>query len=296
MLPVISDFLNHLRYELNLSVHTVRAYESDLRQWISFSSDSFGEGFDPVRADITDLRLWIASLASSGVGARSIRRKVQTLRALFRYLRRRGLVDKNPAADLMTARLPKNLPSVIRPDEIGAILDCDLDTSDFTEVRDRLIVDILYSTGMRASELVGLCLSDINFSSGELKVLGKRNKERIIPFGDELSNLIKTYIRLRPAGADPQLLVRESGKAFTYPDLRKVVRAQLEGRTTSSKKSPHVLRHTFATDMLNGDADITAVQQLLGHASLATTQLYTHLTYKELLTNYEHAHPRAQKH
>ncbi|MDE6301188.1 MAG: tyrosine-type recombinase/integrase [Muribaculaceae bacterium] len=295
MSDLYGDFLNHLRYELNMSVHTARAYGNDLRQWHTYSCANFGDGFNPAAADITDLRLWVASLASEGVGARSIRRKVQTLRAFFRYLQRRGLVAGNPAADLVTARMPKTLPSVVKPDEMKEILDAPFDAENFAEVRNRLIINILYSTGMRASELVGLTLRDIDMRGRELKVLGKRNKERIIPFGQELYELLALYIPMRPSDLCDSLLLRESGKPFTYADLRKVVHDELRGNTTARKQSPHVLRHSFATDMLNCDAEITAVQQLLGHASLATTQLYTHLSYKELLTNYEHAHPRAQK-
>ena len=294
MTAYFEDFLNHLRFELNLSVHTVSAYSGDLNQWARYSTEAFGSEFDPARADTTDLRLWVASLASEGVGARSIRRKVQTLRAFFKYLQRRGVKEGNPAADLVTARIPKNLPSVVRPDEIKEILDADFDATNFTELRDRLIVNILYATGMRASELIGLRAQDINLRTCELKVLGKRNKERIIPFGSELKELLELYLPMRP-GTDSAVLQRENGKPFKYPDLLRIVHEQLGGHTTAAKQSPHVLRHTFATDMLNSEADITAVQKLLGHASLATTQLYTHLSYKELLTNYEHAHPRAQK-
>ena len=295
MSGLYDDFLNHLRFELNMSAHTVRAYGNDLHQWHRFESETFNDDFDPLRADTTDLRLWVASLASDGVGARSIRRKVQSLRAFFKYLQRRGLTDHNPATDLVTARMPKNLPSVVRPDEMKNILDADIDTTNFVEVRNHLIINILYSTGMRASELIGLKISDINLRSGELKVLGKRNKERIIPFGRELTELLTQYLAIRPADDSQALIVRENGIPFVYNDLLKVVHQQLAGRTTAAKQSPHVLRHSFATDMLNSEADITAVQQLLGHASLATTQLYTHLSYKELLSNYEHAHPRAQK-
>lgn len=295
MITVYNDFLNHLRYELNLSAHTIRAYGSDLHQWHEYSCRSFGEDFNPVAADLTDLRLWVASLAAEGVGSRSIRRKVQTLRAFFRYLQRRGLVSVNPAADLITARLPKSLPSVVRPEEMKKILDAPFDTGDVDAVRNRLILTILYSTGMRASELVGLTVDSIDFRGRELKVLGKRNKERIIPFGQELTEMLDLYLKVRPESDSRSLLVRDSGKPFKYPDLLRVVHAELAGNTTAPKQTPHVLRHSFATDMLNCDAEITAVQQLLGHASLATTQLYTHLSYKELLTNYEHAHPRAQK-
>jgi len=268
---------------------------SDLRQWESFSLNEFGKHFDPAKAEANDLRLWVAHMASEGLSHKSIRRKIQTLRAFYHYMMRRyGLLD-NPAAELVPARLPKTLPNVVRPGDTQRVLDAPIDLNDFTRVRNRLIIDMLYSTGMRASELTGLLDRNVDTVAGELKVLGKRNKERIIPFGDELKELIAVYRSLRPASDAPQLFVREDGRALEYRHLNAIVKNELSGCAGCSKRTPHVLRHSFATDMLNGGAEITAVQQLLGHASLATTQIYTHLSYRELQHNYQLAHPRAQK-
>ena len=239
---MIDAFLTYLRCELNLSDHTVLSYGTDLRQWYDFAASSgladcrrTSDRPNPELVSINDIRLWISFMAEEGVSARSIRRKIQSLRAFYKYLMRRHGLKSNPAAELSTSRMPKRLPTFIRPEQTEKILDGDFDHNDFIELRNHLIVDMFYSTGMRCSELMELLDADINLGRGELKVLGKRNKERIIPFGKEMR------------------------------------------------------------DLLNNGADITAVQQLLGHQSLSTTQIYTHLSYRELLTNYKLAHPRAQK-
>ncbi len=205
----------------------------------------------------------------------------------------------NPAAELELAKADKPLPVFVRQDETNDILNEEFDRNDFTQTRNRLIVLMLYTTGMRASELMGLLDAAVDTEKGELKVLGKRNKERIIPFGDELSEMITLYRELRdntvpPPPAD-EFFVRESGEPLYRDLIYKVVHNTLAGRTVAARQSPHVLRHSFATDMLNNGADLYSVQQLLGHQSLATTQVYTHITYRELKHNYELAHPRAAK-
>lgn len=303
---MIESFLKYLRCELNLSDHTVSSYGSDLRQWYDFAASAGLVGCDtkhpcpdPERVTVNDLRLWVAFMSSEGVSQRSIRRKIQSLRAFYKYLMRRHGIEVNPAADLVTARQSKPLPSFIRPDETESLLDCDFDRDDFVSVRDHLIIDMFYSTGVRVSELVGLLDADVDLSRGELKVLGKRNKERLIPFGDELRGLIELYREVRAGeirGASaPQFFVKPDGLPMYRELVYRIVRNVLDGNVTAPRRSPHVLRHSFATDMLNNGAEITAVQQLLGHKSLATTQIYTHLSYREILNNYKLAHPRAQK-
>ncbi len=295
MNPLYDKFLNYIRCELNLSVHTVLSYTSDLRQWEEFSDSAFGAGFDPAATVANDLRMWVAHLSSCGVGTRTIRRKVQTMRAFFRYMMKRHGLKDNPALELVPARLPKTLPAVVRPEDMQRLLDAPCDRQNFIELRNRLIVTMLYSTGMRASELTGLRDADVDVRQGELKVLGKRNKERMIPFGKELADMITLYRTIRPATPAAELFVLEDGRPLAYRNLLGIVKENLAGRVTVARRTPHVLRHSFATDMLNGGAEITAVQQLLGHASLATTQIYTHLSYRELQHNYQQAHPRAQK-
>lgn len=295
MNALYESFLQYIRCELNLSAHTVLAYSTDLKQWEDFTIENFGEDYNPLKVDTNDLRMWVASMASSGISSRSIRRKIQTIRALYKYLVKRRGAKANPAAELIPAPIRKRLPSVIKPDELARILDEDYDASNLNEVRNRLIVNMLYATGMRASELTTLRESGVDNVRRELRVLGKRNKERVIPYGGELANLIEVYRALRPAADDDIFFVDDNGQPISYANLLKIVHSQLDGRVSASKRSPHILRHSFATDMLNGGADITAVQKLLGHTSLATTQIYTHLSYKELVNNYQLAHPRAQK-
>ncbi len=304
---LIDDFLTYIQCELNLSVHTVSSYAVDIRQWYDFAVAASLVGCsrsvvepDPERVTVNDLRLWISFMASEGMSQRSIRRKIQSLRAFYKYLMRRSGVKSNPAAELTSARLPKRLPTFIRPEQTEKFLDRDYDTSDFVEVRNHLIIDMFYSTGMRCSELLGLLDVDVDVNRCELKVLGKRNKERIIPFGNEMKELIIRYRGLRDSDdrrgcTTPEFFVKPNGDPLYRALVYKIVHDTLSPYTTAEKCSPHVLRHSFATDMLNEGADITAVQQLLGHQSLATTQIYTHLSYRELLNNYKLAHPRAQK-
>lgn len=296
---MLNSFLTYIRCELNLSTHTVSAYKRDLTQWIDFSTGGKPENMHPLDVTPGDLRLWVASLAKAGDAPRTIRRKIQALRAFFRYLMIRHGATSNPAAELELAKTDKPLPVFVRQEETQAVLSDDFDANDFTEVRNRLIILMLYSTGMRASELMGLLDADVDTNRGELKVLGKRNKERIIPFGEELSEMIALYRELRtetvPPPAADEFFVRQSGEPLYRRLIYNVVHDTLAGRTVAARQSPHVLRHSFATDMLNNGADLYSVQQLLGHQSLATTQVYTHVTYRELKHNYELAHPRAAK-
>ncbi len=296
---MLNSFLTYIRCELNLSTHTVSAYKRDLTQWIDFATGGKPETLHPFDVQPGDLRLWVASLAKEGASPRTIRRKIQALRSFFRFLMVRHGARANPAAELELAKTDKPLPVFVRQEETQAVLNDEFDCSDFIETRNRLIILMLYTTGMRASELMGLLDADVDIKKGELKVLGKRNKERIIPFGDELSDMITLYRNLRdvtvPPPAADEFFVRQSGEPLYRKIIYKVVHNALAGRTVAARQSPHVLRHSFATDMLNNGADLYSVQQLLGHQSLATTQVYTHITYRELKQNYELAHPRAAK-
>ncbi|MDE6430526.1 MAG: tyrosine-type recombinase/integrase [Duncaniella sp.] len=304
---LIEQFLEYLRLELNYSLLTVSAYRTDLKAWADFATEGHPDTLDPLSVTTSDLRLWIGQLAAAGVTVRTIRRKASSLRAFFRFLMQRHGLPSNPASDLTLAKIPKDLPVYIRPEDTRRILeeDPDLPADDFTAIRDRLIIDILYSTGMRCSELVGLLDVNTDTRKGELKVLGKRNKERIIPIGPSLSEAIDSYRVLRDASPStsisphdrqaPLLVGRTGGPLYRRLVYRVVNRALTEGNVHASRLSPHVLRHSFATDMLNAGAPISTVQQLLGHASLASTQIYTHVTYSELKHNYQLAHPRALK-
>lgn len=295
----IRQFLSHLVSELGYSAHTVEAYGRDLRQWADFATGGKPETLRPVDVSRSDLRLWVASLASSHISPRTIKRKVSSLRSFYRYLLRNGEVKVNPAAGLTLPKPSKVLPVYVRHEETESILDTPVAPDDFASVRDRLILDILYSTGMRCSELISLRDADVDTARGELKVLGKRNKERIIPFGKDLADAIDAYraTRRRETGIDrpDTFFIRADGSPL-YPMLvERIVKEALTGHTHATRLSPHTLRHSFATDMLNNGADLSGLQKLLGHASLETTQVYTHITYRELKQNYKLAHPRAQK-
>ena len=293
---MIDDFLTYLRCELACSPNTVEAYRRDLTGWRDDTTSGGRYTFDPASVTLLDLREWLFSLSKRGSSTRNIRRKVQSVRAFYRWMMRCRGLSSNPAAELTLPKLEKPLPVFIRPEETAAALDKELDMNDFEEVRDRLIVDMLYSTGMRCSELTGLTDDGVDIGRGELKVHGKRNKDRLIPFGTELADMIRHYRTLREqtAGRSELFFVRADGRPLYRKLVYNVVHRALES-STAVRRSPHVLRHSFATDMLNDGADINAVRRLLGHESLSTTQIYTHITYRELQQNYQHAHPRALK-
>ncbi|MDE6270763.1 MAG: tyrosine-type recombinase/integrase [Muribaculaceae bacterium] len=292
---MIDEFLKYLEAERCVSPHTLRAYATDLRLWCDFEAG--GSEPDISAIDVDSLRAWVMRMSMDGISQRSIRRRIQALRAFFAWAMRRKGLPVNPAAELAMPKIPKRLPEFIRPDETAAVLDAAVDTDEFEDVRDHTILLLLYATGMRSAELLGLLDKDVDTSRCELKVLGKRNKERIIPFGTEVKTAIETYRTLRDhlLGHTPEtFLTRPDGEPMYYGMLNRIVHSLLDGTVHSRKRSPHALRHSFATDMLNNGADLNAVQRLLGHSSLATTQVYTHLTYRDIQNNYQLAHPRAQ--
>ena len=295
-------FYDFIRCETTRSAHTVSAYKRDLEQFRRFlTSELCHPDDDPFKASFSDLRLWVASLSAQGMATTTILRKMSALRAFYGYLMRHHGLQVNPASRLVAPRSPRPLPVFITPaDTERTLAMMDGFADDFTTARNALIVDMLYSTGMRESELVALKNSDVRLAAGELKVTGKRNKERIIPFGKELSDMIRHYRTLReqiPVDSSVDaFFVRPDGRPLYRQLVYRVVHEALtDADAASARRSPHVLRHSFATDMLNDGADLNAVQKLLGHASLATTQRYTHISYRELQQNYKLAHPRAQK-
>ena len=296
MNAIIERFLQYLRLERNLSERTVETYRRDLRQWEDYVTGG-KRPLDVATVTTGDIRMWLMERSSIGDKPATLRHKVQALRALFRYLLRHGEVKSNPAAQVELAKLPKLLPTMVREKTVNAILDADIDLEDFTQVRDRLIIMLFYETGIRLSELIGLQDVAVDTVKHELKVHGKRDKDRIVPFGDELAQWIERYRALR-VDVWPEcgnLLVTIKGKPL-YPQLvYRVVHGGLVTAGGTGKLSPHVLRHTFASVMLNNGAELNSVKELLGHESLAATQVYTHVTLSELQHNYELAHPRAIK-
>lgn len=296
MNTTVERFLQYLRYERNLSWLTVEGYRRDLAQWEAYAAGD-GRELDVATVTTSDIRAWLIERSHQGDTPATLRHKVQAIRALYRYLLRRGVVTVNPAAQVELAKLPKPLPKFVREKTVNALLDAEIDLDDFTQVRDRLIVMLFYETGMRRSELIGLQDAAVDTDKRELKVHGKRDKDRIIPFGSELADWIERYRPLRDA-IRPEcdnLLVTAKGKPL-YPQLvYRVVHDGLLAAGGTGKLSPHVLRHTFASVMLNNGAELNSVKELLGHESLAATQVYTHVTLSELQHNYQLAHPRALK-
>ncbi len=296
MKAVLDRFSDYLTFELYASPMTVTAYIGDCRQFVEFTTGGKPESFEASEVTRNDIRCWIASPDIAGSAASTRRRKLLSVRALFRYLRLRGEVDVNPAADIPLPRISKPLPAFVKEREIEALTEEEeFDTEDFTTYRDALILDILYSTGMRCGELRDLSDKDIDFGRAEIKVTGKGDKQRVLPMPAQLGERIRRYMVLRNAQtgmSSGRLIVTKQGKPMNNSALARIVKIRLAG-TSAAKKSPHVLRHTFATTLLRHGADINSVKELLGHASLATTQIYTHLTLSELREAYAGAHPRS---
>lgn len=301
---LIEQYIQYLQGELRYSPCTIAAYRHDLEEWAEYTTGSKPQTLEPDSVTVTDIRAYVADLARRGNAARTQRRKVQSLRGFYTYLMRYHGVKVNPAADITLAKMPKRLPSFLRPGDTDRVLNVEaltLDPADFEEVRTYLMMLMFYDTGMRVAELMALRDCDVMQARGCVRVMGKGSKERIIPYGDELRRVIDQYLRLRAetvgreadGGSEGPFFVRSGGLPVYYQLVRRAVHSQLDGRVQATKRSPHVLRHSFATDMLNAGADLHAVSRLLGHTSLATTQVYTHITYRELQQSYQSAHPRA---
>ena len=291
----IDSFIEYLKVERNYSPRTLKAYGTDLRAFEEYlTTMSEPLSFLDVDADI--VRAWIASLMDDGAAASSVNRRLSSLRTFYMYLRSEGKIEVNPVFELQGPKRSKHLPTFVREEDMDKLVDGEVFGDDFLSRRDKAIILCFYHTGMRLSELVGLDLSDIDINEGVLKVFGKRSRERIVPFADELKNALSDYLALRLNVASPDevsLFINIKGKRVSHSSVYRMVRKSLGEVSTVKKKSPHVLRHTFATAMLNNDAELGAVKELLGHSRLSTTEVYTHLTFEELKRYYKKAHPRA---
>ncbi|MCF6241001.1 MAG: tyrosine-type recombinase/integrase [Bacteroidales bacterium] len=292
----LEAYLKYLKFEKRYSAHTICAYTNDLQQFANFSqSYSQKNTINIAFADFQLIRDWIISLYNKGVSPRSIKRKISSLKKFYTFLLREQLIQTNPTDKIILPKTDKKLPEFIKQNEISVLFEKLNFSNNFTGQRDKLILNILYSTGIRLSELMNLKEQDINTLDNTIKVLGKRNKERIIPFPQVLISNINSYIKIKQeiGITNPYLLVTEKG-AKVYPKLiyRTVVK-YLTMITTNESKSPHTLRHTYATHLLNNGADLNAIKELLGHANLSATQIYTHNTFKKLNEIYKQAHPRA---
>ena len=289
------SFLDYLQYERNYSEETIKSYREDLRQFEEFAREEIGDSApSEVKAEL--VREWIVSLMDRGYTSTSINRKLSSLRSFYKFLLRKGEVAVNPLQKITGPKNKKPLPAFLRESDMDRLLD----EVDFGEgvkgCRDHMIIEMFYATGVRLSELIGLDNKDVDFSSSLIKVTGKRNKQRLIPFGEELKIAMTEYVDVRneavPVRTDA-FFVRENGERLSRSIVENLVKRNLSKVVTLKKRSPHVLRHTFATTMLNHDAELGAIKELLGHESLATTEVYTHTTFEELKKVYNLAHPRA---
>ena len=292
---LIKAFLDYLRLERNYSEKTIVSYRTDLQEFEEFFKKVDAE-LDFARVDADVVRNWMVSLMDDGRAATSVNRKLSSLRSFYRFLLKRKVVSVDPMLKVVGPKKKKPLPSFVREKDMDRLLDELLYDESFEGCRDRTILEVFYATGMRRSELIGLNDADVDLSAKLIKVTGKRNKQRLIPFGDELAEDLLNYIKVRnetlSQGAEAFFVLKNGARMYSEAIYR-LVRRYLSGVVTLKKRSPHVLRHTFATAMLNGKAELRAVKELLGHESLATTEVYTHTTFEELKKVYEQAHPRA---
>jgi len=291
---VIDLFLKYLRYERNRSELTVQRYEMSLRDFEAYFQ-SLEAGLDWASVDADIIRGWMESLMERGNIASTVNTGLSALRSFYRFALARKLVDRDPAHSLTGPKKAKPLPQFVRESEMDKLLDEEQWDDDFDNVRARTIIILLYEAGLRRAELIGLNDGDVDFAAGQLKVTGKRNKQRIVPFGEELARQLQHYIEVRDSkvgSTEGALFVEKNGKRITANRVYVTTRDSLAKVTTMKKRSPHVLRHSFATAMLNNGAGLESVRQLLGHESLETTEIYTHTTFEQLKRVYKDAHPR----
>ena len=292
---MIDQFLNYLRYERSASLQTVQTYEEALREFDSYISlRDNGLSLQAVDADL--IRDWMESLMDKGNTASTINKKLSALRSFYRFSLKRNLVEKDPAHCITGPKKSKPLPQFLREGEMDRLLDALEWKDNYKEVRARTILILFYEAGLRRSELTGLDDEDVDFSVGQLKVTGKRNKQRIIPFGAELGEALAGYMTIRDAQMvknSKALFLSDKGERMTGDQVYAIVHKYLTAVTSLKKRSPHVLRHTFATAMLNNGAGLESIKKLLGHESVSTTEIYAHTTFEQLKRVYKEAHPRA---
>ena len=292
---MINEFLNYLKFERNRSDLTIKNYGEDLRAFKEFYGNLDSRlSWKSVDSDI--IRDWMESMMDKGNNATSINRRLSALRSFYRFALARKLVDKDPVHGVTGPKKGRPLPQFLKENEMDRLLDAGSWMEGFEDVRDRTIIMTFYETGIRLSELIGLDDCMVDFSNRQLKVTGKRNKQRVIPFGEELLTTLCDYMKCRDKEVNLQsdaLFVTAKGQRMTTSQVREAVKKNLSKVCTLKKRTPHVLRHTFATAMLNNKAGIESVKKLLGHESLSTTEIYTHTTFEQLKREYYSAHPRA---
>jgi integrase/recombinase XerC len=293
---MIDSFIKYLQFEKRVSNHTVLAYGNDLKQYSDFLKDTF-QLDDPALAHHGLIRSWIIQLVENKIEAPSVNRKIACLRSYYKYLRRQEIIVKDPMIKIKILKAKKKLPSFVKEGDMVNVLDnVDFDNN-LEGMRDRLILELFYATGIRLSELIHLKESQVDLRNNTIKVLGKRNKERVIPFASSIVSILEDYRKIRNREVASKdhgfLFVTDKGEPCYPMMIYRRVKKYLDENTTSDKRSPHVLRHTYATHLLNKGAEINAVKDLLGHSSLAATQVYTHNSLEKLKKVFDQAHPKA---
>ncbi|MCD8263004.1 MAG: tyrosine-type recombinase/integrase [Tannerellaceae bacterium] len=293
---LIRSFLDYLRYERNYSDYTIKAYSKDLSQFEDFVKLNKEGIFRPEEIDADLIRNWIVELLDNKIAAASVNRKLSSLKSFFKFIIKQKVISVSPMRLIAGPKMKKKLPAFVREGEMDLLLDGDHFAEGFEGLRDRLILEMLYDTGVRRSELVGLRNSDVDSDAAVIRITGKRNKQRLIPIAENLKDLIFAYteVRNQEVGKGEWFFVRKTGAQLSTGIVYYIVNKHLGKLPALAKRSPHVLRHSFATSMLNNGAELNAVKELLGHTSLASTSIYTHTTFEELKKVY-HAHPRAKK-
>lgn len=288
-------FLDYLKYERRYSSHTITAYKNDLDQFFSFGKEMMGD-FCFEAIDHHLVRQWIVGLMEQGISARTVNRKISTLKSYFKFLMREEILSYDPMQRVIAPKVGKKLPHFVQENEMNQLLDGRYFDDDFAGRRDKAIVSLFYGAGIRLAELKNVKVRDVNLETCIVKVLGKRNKERLVPFPREVSHVLQLYIvsRIELFGESNCFMFLTGKGEQAYDKLiYRVVKKHLSKVTTLEKRSPHILRHTFATHLLNNGADLNAIKELLGHANLAATEVYTHTTFEKLKEVYKQAHPRA---
>lgn len=289
------SFFDYLAYEKRYSSHTVTSYKNDLSQFILYINPH-QEDLNIAEVNYQQIRAWVSVLIKNKISARSVNRKLSSLKSFFKFLQRQQVIEINPMSKISGPKTPKRLPVFVDEHQMEDLFTEIAFEEGFTGMRDKLILDLFYQTGIRRSELTHLKEVDVDLFNSTIKVLGKRNKERIIPISLSLKRNLESYLRVKQELnlSNIMLLVSEKGHTLSDQSVYRSVKKYLSQITTIQKKSPHVLRHTFATHLLNNGADINAVKDLLGHANLSATQIYTHNTIEKLKKSYKQAHPRGE--
>lgn len=292
----LDSYLRYIEFEKRYSAHTIKSYHTDLQQFSTFLHDTYQIDSAKV-VELVHIRSWIVELVNDQVSAKTINRKLSTLKSFFKFLQKRGEVESNPALLVKAPKIPDRLPKTVAAEKIETLLEDRFFGNDFEGSRDKLILELLFETGMRLSELIGIELHDIDWKENRIRIMGKRKKERLAHFSAELAKSLKSYLSARDELATGQsmnrLLLTAKGKPV-YPNLvHRVLKKYLPLVSTSLDRHPHMLRHTFATALLNNGADLNAIKELLGHSSLAATQVYTHNSIEKIKLIYNDTHPKA---